>query len=177
MANREQFLEAFLKYEPNLRALLGTLVRDRQDCEDVFQETALTLWQKYDQYDPQRPFGAWAKGIAAKKVLQSRTRSGRAPTPFSPSAIMAIVDALERSESRRPQWPTALDALEKCTDTLPQQSREMLVMRYRDGWSIVEIARRLGSTPAALAMSLSRLRSRLYECVQHQLGRVKEPAE
>jgi RNA polymerase sigma-70 factor, ECF subfamily len=177
MANREQFLEAFLKYEPNLRALLGTLVRDRQDCEDVFQETALTLWQKYDQYDPQRPFGAWAKGIAAKKVLQSRTRSGRTPTPFSPAAIMVIVDALERSESRRPQWPTALDALEKCTDTLPQQSREMLVMRYRDGWSIVEIAQRLGSTPAALAMSFSRLRSRLYDCVQRQLGRVKEPAE
>jgi RNA polymerase sigma-70 factor, ECF subfamily len=177
MADREQFLEAFLKYEPNLRALLATLVRDRQDCEDVFQETALTLWQKYDQYDPQRPFGAWAKGVAAKKVLQCRARSGKAPTPFSPEAVTAIVDALERNESRRPQWPTALDALEKCTDTLPQQSREMLLMRYRDGWSIVEIAQRLGSTPAALAMSLSRLRSRLYDCVQLHLGRAKEQAE
>jgi RNA polymerase sigma-70 factor, ECF subfamily len=177
MANRDEFLEGFLKYQANLRAFLGALVRNRQDCEDVFQETALTLWQKYDEYDPQRSFGAWAKGIAAKKVLQGRTRSGRAPTPFSPEAIMSIIDALERKETQQPQWPVALDALEKCTETLPQQSREILLLRYRDGWSIVQIAEHLGSTPAALTMTFSRLRARLYDCVQGQLGRIKEQAK
>lgn len=174
MADREQFLEAFLTYQADLRAFLAALVRNRQDCEDVFQETALTLWQKYDQYDPQRPFGAWAKGIAANKVLQFRTRSGRAPTIFSPDTILSIVDALNRKESRRPPWPSALDALEKCTEMLPQRSRDILILRYREGWSIGQIAARLGSTPAAVAMAFSRIRARLYDCVEQRLGRTKE---
>jgi len=176
MANREEFLEAFLKYEANLRAFIAALVRNRQDCEDVFQEAAMTLWRKYGEYDPQRgPFGAWAKGVAAKLVLQYRTKSGRVATPFSPEAVNAIVDALERKESDRPQWSTALDALEKCAEPLPERSRKALALRYRDGWSIGQIAEYFGRSPAALTMTLSRIRERLHDCVERRLGRVTEP--
>jgi RNA polymerase sigma-70 factor, ECF subfamily len=177
MADREQFLEAFLKYEADVRAFIAALVRNRQDSDDVFQETALTLWQKYDEYDPQRPFAAWAKGVAVKKVLQCRTRSGRVPTPFSPETISTIVDALERNEPKRPQWSTAVDALEKCAETLPEQHREILGLRYTQGWSIIQIAERLGNTPTALAMTFSRIRARLYDCVQQRLGRSEERAK
>jgi RNA polymerase sigma-70 factor, ECF subfamily len=177
MVDREQFLEAFLKHEANLRAFVAALVRNRQDCEDVFQETAMTLWRKYEEYDPQRPFGAWAKGIAAKKVLQCRTRSGRVPTPFSPETINTIADALERNEQRHSQWSTEVDALEKCAETLPEQHREILGLRYTQGWSIAQIAERLGNTPTALAMTFSRIRARLYDCVQQRLGRSEERAK
>ena len=174
MLHQEEFLAAFLKYEANLRAFVAALVRNRQDCEDVFQETAMTLWRKYDEYDPQRPFGAWAKGIAVNKILQFRTKAGKAPTPFSPEAIDMILDAAQRKESSQPQWPTAIDALEQCAQTLPEQSREILALRYREGWSIGQIAERVASTPAALAMAFSRIRARLYDCVQRHLGREKE---
>jgi RNA polymerase sigma-70 factor, ECF subfamily len=137
----------------------------------VFQETAMTLWRKHGEYDPSRPFGAWAKGIAANKVLQFRTKAGRAPTPFSPETIDAIVDAVERKESQRPQWPAAIDALEQCAKTLPARSREILSLRYQEGWPIAQIAERLASTPSAMAMAFSRIRARLYDCVQRHLGR------
>lgn len=175
MANREEFLEAFLKNEANLRALIATLVRNRQDSEDVFQEVALTLWKKYDEFDPLRPFGAWAKGVAAKIVLQYRTKSGKAATPFSPETVSAIIDALERKESRRPQWSAALDALEKCAEPLSERSRKALALRYGEGWSIAQIAQQFDRTPAALAMTLSRIRARLHECVERRLGRLEEP--
>jgi RNA polymerase sigma-70 factor (ECF subfamily) len=171
MASQDEFVEAFLKYEPDLRAFIGALVRNRQDAEDVYQETALVLWRKYEEYDPRRPFAAWAKGVAANKVLQCRTKSGRVPTPFAPETITVIVDALGRREPRRSQWPTMLDALDKCADTLPEASRQMLGWRYRDGWSIRKIAERLASTPAAVSMSLSRVRARLKDCVEQDLRR------
>ena len=177
MVNQEQFLEAFLKYEANLRAFIAALVRNRQDCEDVFQETAITLWKKCGEYDPQRPFGAWAKGVAANKILQFRTKAGRVPTPFSPKTIVAIVDAVERKESCQPQWPTAIDAMEECEKTLPEQSRAILAFRYKEGWSIAQIAERLASTASAVTMALSRVRARLYDCVQRHLGRDKERAK
>lgn len=176
MASREEFLEAFLKYEANLRAFIGTLVRSRQDCEDVFQEAALTLWKKFGEYDPQRPFGAWAKGVAAKIVLQYRTKSGKAATPFSPETVSAIIDALDRKEAHRPQWSAALDALEKCAEPLSERSRKALSLRYGEGWSIGQIAQYFGRTPGALTMTLSRIRARLHDCVQRRLGRLEEQA-
>ena len=169
MANQEEFLETFLKHEGNLRAFVAAVVKNCEDREDVFQETALALWQTYDQYDPQRPFGAWARGVAAKKVLQCRTRSGRVPTPFSPETIGVIVDALERRESRQPPWPAALDALERCAKLLPDRAREILGLRYREGWSVGRIAEHFGSTPAALTMSFTRIRARLQDCVERLL--------
>jgi RNA polymerase sigma-70 factor, ECF subfamily len=174
MAKQEEFLEAFLNYETNLRAFIGALVRNRQDCQDVFQETAMTLWRMFDEYDPQRPFGAWAKGIAAKKVLQYRTRSGRVPTPFSPETINAIIDALERKELRQPPWSAALDAIEKCIQTLSDYYRELLTLRYGNEWSMAQIAEHLNSTPAAVTMAVSRIRMRLYDCVQQRFGHGEE---
>jgi len=40
------------------------------------QETCLTLWEKYDEYDPATPFCAWAFTVARFKVLShvDRTR-------------------------------------------------------------------------------------------------------
>jgi RNA polymerase sigma-70 factor (ECF subfamily) len=95
-------------------------------------------------------------------------------TPFSPEAVSAIVDALERKESDRPQWSTALDALEKCAEPLPERSRKALSLRYREGWSIGQIAEYFGRSPAALTMTLSRIRTRLHDCVERRLGRVTE---
>lgn len=177
MADQNQFLKAFLENEKNLRAFLSALIRDRQDCHDVFQDTALTLWQKYDEYDPERPFGAWARGIAAKKALQHRAKSGRKPVAFSPQTINSIIEALERIESRQPGWTTALDALEKCTELLPAQSREILAMRYSEERPVLKIAEQLDSSPTAVSMSLSRIRLRLRECVEQQLGRTKEQSK
>ena len=88
---------------------------------------------------------AWARGMAAKKVLQCRTKSGRVPTPFSPETIRIIVDAIERRESRQSQWPAALDALEKCAKMLPDRAREILGLRYKEGWSVGQIAEHFGT--------------------------------
>lgn len=173
MANREEFLEAFLKYEASLRVFVSALVRNRQDAEDVFQEVAMTLWKKYADYDPERPFGAWVKGVAAKILLQYRTKSGKVATPFSPETVSAIIDALERKESHQPQWSATLDALEKCTEALPDRSRKTLALRYGEGWSIAQIAQYFGRTPGALMMAISRIRARLYDCVQRRVGRLE----
>ena len=177
MADQEQFVKAFLNSEMNLRAFLGSLIRNRQDCQDVFQDTALTLWQKFGEYDPQRPFGAWARGIAAKKALQYRAKSGKTPTAFSPQTINAIIEAVERIELRQPLWTTALDTLEKCTELLPEHSRKILTMRYSEEWPVLQIAKQLNSTPTAVSMALSRIRAWLRKCVEQQLGRTKEQAK
>jgi len=162
-----QFLKRFLQHESDLKAFIGSLVRDPHARDDLFQDVALVLWEKYESYDPARSFGAWARGIAGKRIMQRWEREGRTPLPFSPRAIEAIAEAYERTAS------TASDrasALELCLERLPRRSRHLLTMRYEEGLTLRAIAGRLGSTLDAVHKALSRIRSRLQKCVQKRLA-------
>ena len=65
-----EFLHFFNQCAADLRAYIGSVVRDVHAREDVFQDVSRTLWQSFDQYDPERSFGAWARGVATRKMLE-----------------------------------------------------------------------------------------------------------
>src|SRR3990172_11558206 len=94
VSQNADYLRLFMANVGDIRAFLRTLVRNPRDLEDVLQSVALVLWEKFDQYDRERPFGAWARGVAAKEVLTMRRNAGRY-TCFSPEVVAAILDAYE----------------------------------------------------------------------------------
>lgn len=167
MTVRDRFMELFLRSQDDLRAFIGAMVRDPHARADVFQDVALTLWKQIDAYDPARSFGAWARGVAAKKVLQLRDRSARSPVIFSPEAVAAILDAYDRTERDGADRATAL---RDCLGRLPDRSRQLLAWRYEDGLPGDELARRAGATLDAVYQSLSRLRARLEDCILARLA-------
>ena len=172
--SQAQFLTLLLQHEQNLRAFIGSLVRVRQDFDDILQDTVLTLWQKFGEFEPDRSFGAWARGVAAKKILQHRGRSGNLPTPFSPDAIQAVVDAFDRHALHSSD---ASDALETCLERLPAASRQALHLWYAEACSIDRIAAQLDCTVGAAYKMMARLRARLLECVRRRLTGIQEVQE
>jgi RNA polymerase sigma-70 factor (ECF subfamily) len=162
-----EFLRLFFQHQADLRAFIGSLVRSRPDFDDVFQETTLTLWEKFREYDPKLSFGAWARGVATNKILQWRDRKGRTPTPFSPQAIQAISDAFDRGQVLGSHTS---DALDHCLQSLPAESRQLLTWWYAEEWSIERIAQHIGRATAATYKTLARLRQRLLECIQRRLA-------
>ena len=161
----EEFLKLFLRHQGDLRAFLGSVVRDRAAAEDLFQEISLVLWKNFSAYDATRPFGAWARGIAVKKVLQGREKSRRLPLAFSPRAIQAVLDAYDRTEKLAPDPIHLRD----CITKLPPRSQSLLALRYERSLKLGEIAREVGSTLDAIHKLLSRIRENLQECLQRRL--------
>lgn len=52
-----------------------TLVPRREDVEDLFQKTCLTLWQEQAKFDPEKgEFASWACAIAQNHVRNFRRR-------------------------------------------------------------------------------------------------------
>jgi RNA polymerase sigma-70 factor (ECF subfamily) len=164
---REEFLGLFLKHQDDLRAFLGSVVRDWHARDDVFQEVALILWREFDRYDRSRSFGAWARGIAAHKVMQDWEQARRRPTLLPPAAVQAMLQAYDRTE---PSAEPELEALQQCLDRLPTEPRRLLGLRYREGLRLADIAMRLRSTSEAVHKALSRLRARLERCVEQRLA-------
>jgi RNA polymerase sigma-70 factor (ECF subfamily) len=165
MGANEEFLKLFLRHQGGVKAFLGSVVWDPAAAEDLFQETSLALWESFAQYDPARSFGAWARGIAFKKVLRRREKSRRLPLAFSPQAIQAVLEAYERTEASSPD----LDGLRDCVAKLTDRARSLLALRYERALTLGGIAKETGSTLDAVHKMLSRIREMLLECVQRRL--------
>src|ERR1035437_1121331 len=56
----EDFMELYASCEHRLYTYIVMLIGDPVDARDILQDTALILWQKYDQFDRSKPFFAWA---------------------------------------------------------------------------------------------------------------------
>ncbi|MGB0581965.1 MAG: sigma factor [Limisphaerales bacterium] len=48
------FVAEFAQCQGKLQAYIRSLLPHRADAEDVFQKTSMTLWRKFDQWEPER---------------------------------------------------------------------------------------------------------------------------
>ena len=83
----DEFADLLGVHHSRLLAHIRSLVLDPNDAYDVFQETAVALWQQFDQFDPQRDFGAWARGIAHHKAIDCLRQRRREGVCFSDALI------------------------------------------------------------------------------------------
>src|SRR3954471_3241602 len=65
----DQFAERFVRTQARIYAYVATLLPNRADAEEVFQQTSLALWKKWQQFDPGRDFVRWACGMAHYEAL------------------------------------------------------------------------------------------------------------
>jgi RNA polymerase sigma-70 factor (ECF subfamily) len=166
MDPHDEFLPLFLRHQGELRAFIGSVVRDRSVRDDVLQETALVLWREFERYDRARSFGGWARGIASRLLLKRLEQLGRQPFLLPPEAIAEVQNAFDRlgdeADARR-------EGLERCLEDLPEKSRGLLALRYEQGLSLSQIAERIETSMDAAHKTLSRIRAKLQECVERRL--------
>jgi RNA polymerase sigma-70 factor (ECF subfamily) len=165
---QDQFVERFVRSQDRIYAYVATLLPNRTDAEEAFQQTSLVLWKKWQQYDPGRDFVAWACGIAHNEVrnfLRKRKDTGR--VHLSEDVLAEVAQTrLELSdvlEARR-------QALQHCLDRLESGNRDLLERCYAGKDSIKTIAEELGQRPNVVYMILKRLRRALLECVNRTLA-------
>lgn len=166
MDGNSQFLQLFVAHQDGVRAFIRAMVRDPSTADDVFQETAIVLWQEFERYDQTRSFGAWARGIAGNKVLKAYARGRRRGVVLSPEAIDAVAGSFDVQE---PEMEEERQALRACVERLPEHGRNLLELRYEKALSIAELAERVKRSEEAVHKALVRLRAALSKCVSFRL--------
>ncbi len=68
------------RYEKELYTFLARFVGDEQAAEDLFQETFLHVWNKREQFDPEREVRPWLFTIAANLARDWLRKEGRRRT-------------------------------------------------------------------------------------------------
>ena len=166
----EGFVSCFTRHEQDLRRFIRSLLPTWTDTDEVVQQTAIVIWRKFDQYDPETNFMKWACVIARFEALAYRRKMARDRHVFREEVLELMAEeAIEELDTRR----TEFEVLESCLRELPEKQRQFLILAYSPGIKIKELAEEAGSSAAAFYMRLKRLRKQLMECVETKT----QPAE
>lgn len=168
--NRDKMSELTLRWgkaQTSVTAYVRSIVRNHHDAEDVIQATVTHILDHYDEYDPSRPFVAWAIGIARIRILHSRDKNQRKPLLLGDKAMEALSDAMATESEQVDQ---RLEALEHCIGRLSDKHQRVLEKRYRDQDSRKDIAQAMGLKENSVSVLLRRVRHVLEDCVTQRLG-------
>ncbi|MCC7474767.1 MAG: sigma-70 family RNA polymerase sigma factor [Pirellulales bacterium] len=160
------FLERLTASQQPLYAYLNTLLCGDANVRDVLQETNIDLWQKAEEYDPEKPFLPWAYRFAYFRVLAFRKSRGTSKLVFSDELLQTIDEAYRAVPGEADE---RLPALTLCLQKLPPYQRHLIELRYELGCSAVEIAKRIGATAVQVGGRLYRLRRLLSDCIEKQV--------
>ncbi len=162
-----QFLQLLGQHEQALVSYIFLLVPSWSDAEDIAQEVRVRLWDQFDEYDPDRDFGAWSRTIARYLVMAWRKKeSRRGLVVMSPEFLDAIeshFDPMVTSRSDRGR------ALEYCLDRISEASRKLLLDWYAGTQKVREVAASHGKSYDAARKAVLRTRKALAKCVARQL--------
>jgi RNA polymerase sigma-70 factor (ECF subfamily) len=163
-AAQQRFLSLFLRSEREVFRYVAVLVPNMADAEDIVQQTALTLWEKFDAYDPNQPFTPWACRFALNKTMQWIERRQR----WQALLEGGLVDELaRRREELLPEIETRLRHLEGCLNKLPAGQRSMVEGYYYRRERVDKLAGESGRTVAAAYKTLQRIRQALQTCIEN----------
>ena len=163
-AAQQRFLSLFLRSEREIFRYVATLVPNVPDAEDIVQQTALALWEKFDAYDPSQPFTPWACRFALNKTKQWLERRQRWQALLESGLAE---DLAQRREELRPDLEVRLKHLVGCLGKLPDEQRSLVEGYYYQRNGIEKVAESSGRTVAATYKALQRIRQTLQVCVEN----------
>lgn len=152
-------------------AIALAITRDVQASEDIAQEAFIKAWQQLNQLNNSASFLPWLRQITRNlardwlRANRNRPLSGEAaeiaigmaadPAPDAAEAITRVEEELAAAE---------------IISALPEDSREALLLYYREGQSSQQVALLLGLSDAAVRKRLSRARASVRDELLKRFG-------
>ncbi|MHB8340291.1 MAG: RNA polymerase sigma factor ShbA [Mycobacteriales bacterium] len=147
---------ALLRY---CRARLARVADTASTADDVTQEVCVAVLAALPGYrDQGRPFSAFVFAIAANKVADALRTASRVPIPVAELPDTPDPDPGPEEAALRARQAASAQAM---LDQLPDQAREILLLRVVAGLSVEEAAAVVGMTPGALRVAQHRALARL----------------
>lgn len=162
------FTRLWMQAQGTVAGFIAAAVPDRHACEDLVQEVALACFRRFAHYDPQRPFVAWALGVARHKVWSRWRTLSRTPALVRDEQLLA--DLAEVSAGLEEECDRRATALRTCLRQVDGRAWELLRRQYHDEQTPARIADDLGLRQGHVRVLLSRIRAALRACIERQVA-------
>lgn len=160
------FMELFSSNYGRIMSFIYTLVPNASDAEDIMQETAKVLWEKFDEFVIGTNFVSWAVTIAKYQVLSYRSRYN---TKISLNSHL-IETLSEEAKAPLDGGHARLDALRQCIQKLNQNDRKFIQCRFEKRMTAKVLSKQIGVAMNTIYRNESRILAVLMNCVSKALG-------
>lgn len=166
---QSEFVGLLIEHQPTLRAFVLSQLPGAPETSDVIQQANLVLWEKRDAFELGTNFRAWMYAVARYEILAHRKRLAQRHLPMLDEEL---AEYLAESCSPEPeQLDVRMRALELCLDNLSEKERRLVEQRYVKSEPLTEYAAEIGESPAAMRVTLHRVRGVLRKCINFRLTR------
>ena len=143
---------------PVFRYVYALTGGSQEDAEDLTAETFLRAWKARHQFHGEMDSAiGWLIGIAKRLAIDTYRRTVRETRDLP--ADLPREDTPEQTAIHEEQQKFLL----RLVAELPDEQREIVVLRYLLGWRVNDIAQHMGATENKISVSLHRTLSKLRE--------------
>jgi RNA polymerase sigma-70 factor (ECF subfamily) len=162
-----EFLRLLMANQKRIFGFILTMVPNQVDADDLFQETVLLMWSKFDSFARGTSFAAWGITVAKYQILSIRKRHSTRSVLLSQAAMDLLH---EESEPFVEQSDSRTQALRECIGKLDRRDYELICLRYRDEVSVKSIAEQMGRSIQSIYKRIARIHDALLRCVRRALS-------
>ena len=149
-----------------LNGMLLAITRNAALADDLTQEVFVVALRKGMKPGPETRL--WLREVARRLAIAELRRK----RPKTVENFEQFIKSIEPSREGVPQieFNEEVGALRACIQGLPEELREIIVLKYDKGASLADLSGRTGKTVGYLKQVLFRLRKRLADCVRRRLA-------
>lgn len=168
----EDLLRSAFKYQDALVSYAYALLQDWSLAQDAVQEAFIVLQRKHAEFKAGANIFTWTRQIVrfeALNIIRSRQREAC----FVDEELFALVDEqFERhlDHETTMAMETRKAALQHCMSRLDNESVSLLLGFYKDALPCERLSELHRKSVNAVRLSLSRIRTKLRDCVRARLA-------
>ncbi len=178
--NEPAFEDLVRRHQQRVFALVNGILRRPDDVEDVAQQVFLKAYLGIKRFDQRAAFSTWLYKIAVNECWDYLRKKKVRPLVYEADLSEEQVSRLDGivSADRPPQGPNdraeARELLERMLDTLPEQDRQLLLLKEVEGFSVQELAEILKLNVNTVKVRLFRARGRIMDVYRRRLSQGKK---
>jgi RNA polymerase sigma-70 factor, ECF subfamily len=165
--SKEDIAATLFQERLSITAFLATVTRNYHLAEDIYQDVCVKAISQENPFETKSHLLNWVRLAGRHRAIDIlKSRDGHYE-----GLSESVLDSLSAIWNERDQLNTVdrQAYLERCIESLTENNRQILRLRYFEGRSGAEVAKLLGRKLETVYQSLARIHKTLGECIQARL--------
>jgi RNA polymerase sigma-70 factor (ECF subfamily) len=175
--SEKAYRELLDRYQRPVFSLIYRMVRDREQAEDLAQETFVKVFNHIESFNPKYKFSSWIFKIASNLTIDALRKKDLKTVSLDGSRNAETADEVDATritvESRDENPEEFLEAkelgqeIERAIGQLRPEYRQAILLRHVEGRPYEEIAEIMGVPLGTVKTFIHRARGELRETLAH----------
>ena len=150
------------RYEKRVIHQCKQYLKDEETAKDVSQEVFIRLLTKIGSFRQEAAFATWLHTIVHNRCTDHLRKDKKAlHQEISREIVEILEEELDTDNVEKPTTEILEELLEKI-----RGEEKLLLLKYREGWSVKEITQSLNISASAVKMRLDRTKAKVEKLLE-----------